>query len=71
MLGLINKNMRDLILDKIQTIKDKEDGFKTEMWKDFYVGAFHISEFEPRGIPTDEMLFDFYNEVIKWYYTKK
>lgn len=61
--------LRDLMLDKIQRLKDKENEFKNQKWADFYVGAFHISEFNP-NVLQDQMLFDFYNEVFKWYYTK-
>ena len=63
--------MRNLILKKIEKLKSTENGFKNEKWNDFYVGAYHLSEFYPEGIPTEEMLFDFYDEVMKWHYTKQ
>lgn len=62
--------MRHILISKIQEIKKQEGNFKGEKWKDFFVSYIHISEFNENGMP-DELLFDFYEEVMKWHYTKK
>lgn len=62
--------LRQLILDAIQRVKDDQAQFKNGKWDNFYYGHFHISEFPFQGIPTDRLLFEFYNEMVDWYYTK-
>jgi hypothetical protein len=57
---------RAFIIKQLQYIKASEDGFKGEKWNDFFVGGLHISHFKPEGIHTDEMLMDFYCEVLSW-----
>ncbi len=56
--------MRDLVLAKIEKIKNEESGFKTENWKHFYVGHIRISEFDPNGMQ-DEMLLSFLEDIIR------
>ncbi len=60
--------MRNLILEKIQELKQGQSDFETPQWDDFFFGHLHISVFTPAGIPTDEMLLDFYCELMDWHY---
>ena len=53
--------MKSLMIAEFLKIKASENGFKKSKWKYFFVGGYHISEFEPAGIPTDKMFLDFYN----------
>ena len=63
--------MRNLMLAEFLKIKASENGFKKSKWKYFFVGGYHISEFEPAGIPTDKMFLDFYNELLIWMASRK
>lgn len=63
--------MRKLILIDLQRIKEKENGYRGEKWNDFNVGYQHISIFIPDGLPSDEMLLEFYKEVLKIHFSEK
>ena len=63
-------SLKKLMHDRLQKIKDREKGFKSTRWNDYRYGNLHISEVEIKSIPTDALLFDFYNEVVKWHLTK-
>ncbi len=57
--------MRNLILDKIEKIKKEQDNFVGQRWQKFRVGHILIKDFHPEGLQ-DEMLLDFYTEVLNW-----
>ena len=63
--------MRNLMLAEFFKIKTSENGFKKSKWKYFFIGSVHISEFEPGGMPTDEMFLIFYNELLRWDASRK
>ncbi len=57
--------MRNLILQKIQELKTKENGFENSQWDDFFIFYFHISIYPFEGAP-DGILFDIYNAIMDW-----
>jgi uncharacterized protein YqkB len=57
--------MRQIILKKLKDIKKEEDGFSGQIWSAFRIGHILIKDFEPNGLQ-DEMLVDYYTEVVKW-----
>jgi len=61
--------MRQVILNKLAAIKNDQHGFTTSKWSTFKVGHFFIKDFNPNGLP-DEMLADYYAEVVKWNVSK-
>ena len=57
--------MRQIILKKLSEIKKEQNGFTEHNWSAFRIGKILIKDFEPNGLQ-DEMLVDYYTEVVKW-----
>lgn len=59
--------IRNLILQKIEKIREKSDNFSRPGWDNFMIGGAHISKIEPIMFSTmqDVFLLSVYEEIVR------